>query len=287
MAIAVASGPSLAQESPSQELSVGLVPEINVFDQVERFEPLAAYLSEETGRDVRLTMLSSYGNIIQRIADNDVDAAFLGSLTAAVAITQLRMEPLVRPVNADGTAGYKGLLIARRDSGIGELEDTAGKTLALVDPATTAGYLYPLAYFRRQGIDELETHFSRVEFLGSHDAVIQAVRRGDSDIGAAKNTVFEQQGRLDPQLAEELRIFASSLLVPSNGLMVRESMNETLKTRIETALLTMDQDPAAATVLARLGFQRFVPVEVRDYANVFEIARQAGIDLSSFDFSTR
>ena len=44
---------------------------------------------------------------------------------------------------------------------------------------------------------------------------------------------------------------------------------------------------AVATVLERLGFQRFVPVEVQDYANVFEIARQAGIDLASFDFSGR
>ena len=117
---------------------------MNVFEQVERFEDLAEALSQQLDRPVRLTMISRYGDVVDRLAERKLDAAFLGSYNGALASVQLEMQALARPVNLDGTATYRGHILVRRDSAIDDVADMKGKRLALVDRSTTAGYLFPL-----------------------------------------------------------------------------------------------------------------------------------------------
>ncbi|MFC1837678.1 phosphate/phosphite/phosphonate ABC transporter substrate-binding protein, partial [Thermodesulfobacteriota bacterium] len=159
-----------ANAAPQEEsITIGLIPEMNVFKQRKRFEPLAAYLSKHMGITVKLSILSRYGNIIERIKEEHFDGAFLGSFTGALAISQLGVVPLARPINKDGTSTYYGHIFVRGDSNIKSAADMKGKTLALVERATTAGYVFPLAWFKRQGIDNIDTYFKEYYFTGSHD----------------------------------------------------------------------------------------------------------------------
>ena len=105
----------LAADSDAQEneLVIGLLPEMNVFKQKKRFEPLAAYLSERMEIKIKLTILSRYGNIIERIKADEIDGAFLGSFTGALAISQLGVIPLARPINMDGTSTYFGQIFVK------------------------------------------------------------------------------------------------------------------------------------------------------------------------------
>ena len=52
-----ASAASAAQPQ-RDEIVIGLIPEMNVFQQMERFRPLSKHLSEQTGRTVRFTVLT-------------------------------------------------------------------------------------------------------------------------------------------------------------------------------------------------------------------------------------
>ena len=140
-------GSSSNAGAQEESITIGLLPEMNVFKQKQRFEPLAAYLSERMGIAVKLSILSRYGNIIDRIKEEEVDGAFLGSFTGALAISQLGVVPLARPVNNDGTSTCFGYIFARKDSHIKETAEMKSKTLALVERATTAGYVFPLAWF--------------------------------------------------------------------------------------------------------------------------------------------
>jgi phosphonate transport system substrate-binding protein len=268
-------------DAARQELRIGLVPEMNIFEQVERFEPLAEHLSGRIGVPVRLTVLSRYGGIIDRISSKEVDGAFLGSFTAAEAITRLGMVPIARPVHADGTSTYQGYIIVRMDSGIENVHDMKGKSLALVDRATTAGYAYPLAYFRHHGVTDEQDHFGLIEFHGSHDQVIRAVLTGKADIGAAKSTVYDRLRRTDPQITGELRILAASRHVPSNGLLLSPNVERPLQKRIRTVLLSLERDPAGRPVLQKLGASGFVPTSENDYEPVTRISREAGLDLAA------
>jgi phosphonate transport system substrate-binding protein len=83
---------------------IGLIPEQNIFKQIERYEPLASYLSKKIDMKVRLTVLSRYGNIIDNFTSAGMDGAFFGSFTYTLAHARLGVEVLARPVNLNGTS---------------------------------------------------------------------------------------------------------------------------------------------------------------------------------------
>ena len=272
-------GTSSNAGAQEESITIGLLPEMNVFKQKERFEPLAAYLSERMGIAVKLTILSRYGNIIDRIKEEKVDGAFLGSFTGALAISQLGVVPLARPVNKDGTSTYFGYIFARKNSNIKETADMKGKTLVLVQRATTAGYVFPLAWFKLQGVKDINTYFSDHFFAGSHDAAIDAVLNNKADIGAAKNTIYERMRELHPQVDKELVILASSPRVPSNGLCVRNNLPEKHKEPLKNLLLNLHQDEKGVNVLLKFGAKHFVATSKEDYQPVINLAAEAAIDL--------
>jgi phosphonate transport system substrate-binding protein len=267
-----------------EKLTIGLLPEMNVFTQMQRYRPLADYLGRKLNIDVQLTMLSRYGNIIERLRENRIDAAFLGSFTGALAISQLNVEPLARPINLDGTSTYHGLLFVRKDSGIKNVPDMRNKTIALVERATTAGYIFPLAYFKRNGVEEYDTYLKEYFFAGSHDATIDAVYKKKADIGAAKNTIYDYYMSINPQVAEEIKILARSSPVPSNGLCVLPSVSKKMRTQLRETLLALDAGAEGREVLKKLRAIKFVPTARQDYEPVMDLAEDAGIDLESYSY---
>lgn len=273
--------------SSKDRLIIGLVPEMNVFKQKQRFQPLADYLTEKLGVTVELTMLSRYGNIVQRLRDAHVDAAFLGSFTGTLAISQLGVEPLARPINLNGTSTYHGHIFVRKDSGIKTIADMKGKTMAFVERATTAGFIFPLAYFKRQGVDDYSQYFKEYFFAGSHDATVDAVIKGEADIGAAKNTIFDFYMETNPQAKNEIVILASSPDVPSNGLCVIPTLDNELKKKIKSTLLELDKDPIGVGVLQKLRAIRFVETRKEDYQPVMDLSFEAGISLNDYRYNNK
>lgn len=273
--------PARAEPPPRRaELVIGLIPEMNIFAQKARFRLLGDYLGRKIKVPVRFMMLSRYGNILESFDAERLDGAFFGSFTGVLAIERLGVVPLARPVNLDGSSTYHGHVFVRKDSGLRKAADLRGKRMAFVDRATTAGYVFPLAWLREQGIRIRgpEKFFSEFYFTGSHDAAIVAVLEGKADVGAAKHSVFDRLRREDPRVDRDLVVLANSPPVPSNGLCVRADLEPDLREALRRALLDLERDPAGAAVLAQFGALRFVETSAEDYRPVLDLARAAGID---------
>jgi phosphonate transport system substrate-binding protein len=266
------------------ELTIGLIPEQNVFRQMKRYEPVGAYIREKTGLKIRFTILSRYGNIIDRFTAESLDGAFWGSFTGALAIQKLDVEPIARPLWLDGTSTYHGYLFVRKDSPIRSVADMKGRTVVFVEKATMAGYIFPMAYFREHGVYDLGAHFSEYYFAGSHDAAVAAVLDGKVDVGCAKNTIFRLMAARDSRVDDELLILAKSPTVPSNALGVRGDLDPAIKQKLVEALLNMAQDPDGRKALERFGAVRFLRTTKEDYVPVFDVAERAGIDLRDYEY---
>jgi len=194
-----------------QELLIGLIPEQNIFRQRERYLVLRKYLSERLGMTVNFTSLSRYGNIVERFSAERMDGAFFGSFTYGLARQQLGVEPLVRPLNLDGTSTYHGYIFARKDSGIRKAADMRGKRFAFVEHATTAGLPVSRWHISRQAASRMPSSSSaRASSPGAHDAAILAVLNREADVGAAKNTIYDQLAGENRRIEQELVILAAS-----------------------------------------------------------------------------
>lgn len=270
------------------ELKIGLIPEQNLFKQLDRHRPLGEYLSKKIGIPIKFTVLSRYGNIINSFENERLDGAFWGSFTGALAIDKLGILPLARPLSLDGTSTYFGIIFVAKDSPVKSAKEMKGKRIALVDRATTAGYLFPRAYLRESaGVTDFEGYFSQVFFAGSHDAAIKALVEGEADIACAKNTVYESMLKSDPSLTKKVQIIATSHTVPSNALGVRGDLDPTIVGKLKSALLEMGDTPEGLAILEKFGAKRFIPTASADYDPVFDLAKKAGIDPSKYNYENK
>ncbi len=270
-----------------QEILIGLIPEQNIFRQRERYHSLKKYLSDSLGITVNFTSLSRYGNIIEHFNSEKMDAAFFGSFTYALAHHQIGVEPIARPVNLDGTSSYHGYLFVRRDSGILKVGDMKGKRFAFVERATMAGYLFPLAYFKENGISRPSTFLGESFFAGSHDAAILAVLNREADIGASKNTIYDQMATENSRVEKELVILATSNVVPQNCLAVRKDLDPELKKALKKALVDMDKTEDGAEALHRFGARGFIETNDSDYGYIYKLSSEAGINLRVYRYENR
>jgi phosphonate transport system substrate-binding protein len=269
---------------PDKTILIGLIPEQNIFKQIERYEPLADYLSGKTGARINLKILPRYGNIINNFRSMGLDGAFFGSFTYALAHETLGVSAIARPVAPDNTSTYHGLIFVRKDSGIRTIADMKGKRFAFVDKATTAGYLLPLEYFHKNGVKDFRNHLRETYFAGTHEDAILDVLNGITDMGAAKNTVFQRMSEKDNRITKELVVLERSPDVPENGLALKIDLEETLRRKFREALLGMHDDPEGKKILERFGAIKFISTTDEDYDPVYRYAREIHLDLSQYDY---
>ncbi len=266
--------PVLAIEN-QQELLIGIEPEHNIFDQMERYRHLADYLSNQLGVEIKLTIMSRYGEVIKRFKSLRLDGAFLSPYTATMGIKELNLEPLVNPVTLNGESTTQGYIFVRKDSNIHSLENMKGGTIAFVDPSTLEGYLFPLVFLKQHGVSNINTFFSRYYFTGSHASTIYAVLDGRADIGAAKSTVYNRLVKSDPSIGQELDIMAESLKVPEFTLCIRSEIDQDLRKSLAELLLHMNETPEAQKVLKQFGAQRFIKSNKDDFSIIERMAQDA------------
>jgi len=271
----------LSKESP---LLIGLIPEQNIFDQLHRYEPLGDYITKKTGIPIHFKVLTRYGNIIENFAASGLDGAFFGSFTYTLAHSKLGVEVIARPEYISGVSTYHGLLFVRKDSGIKGINDMKGKTFVFVDKATTAGYLLPMAYFKKHGIHDYKSFFKETYFAGTHENAILDVLNKRADIGAAKNTIFDKLVNKNSRIKNELNIIDRSDDVPENGLAVRKDLSAPRKELLKQTLLNMDNDPEGMDVLTHFGCRKFIETTEDDYVNVYKLVQQIGLDLARYDY---
>jgi len=264
-----------------QQLLIGLIPEQSMFKQIERYEPLARYLSARTGIAIKLIVLPHYESILSSFKSQKLDAAFFGSFTYILAHARMGVQVMARPVDQHGISTYHGLMFVRKDGGISSVREMKGKRFAFVDRYTTAGYLLPLAYFKKAGVN-YRTYLKESYFTGTHEDAIYDVLDRKADIGAAKNTEFERLAATDMRVRNDLLILEQSPEVPENSIAVRNGLDAAIKEKLKAAMLTMHGDPEGARILANFGAQRFIETTDSDFRPVVEYARVIGIDLHTW-----
>jgi phosphonate transport system substrate-binding protein len=276
--------PAPVKRPPRATMVIGLMPEHNIFRQMERYEPLMAYLGNKTGIRFELKILPRYGNIVENFRSLELDGAFFGSFTYVLTHERIGVEVLARPENMKGISTYHGMIFVRKDSGIASVKDMKGKRMAFVDKATTAGYLLPLAYFQENGIFAYRKFLKEAYFTGTHEDAVLDVLTRKADIGAAKNTVYERMVAEHPDIVHSLKVLAVSPAVPENALGMRPGLGKDTLDKIRNALLEMDRDPEGMKVLRDFGARRFIGTANKDYAAVFRYAKEANIDLATYDY---
>lgn len=260
------------KKAPGKVVRFGFVPVRNVEEMTKEFTVLCDYLSKKTGYQFEVYPFKDYGTLLEKFITKEIDLATAGSFIAYRAIKELGAKPIARP-EKDGISFYTGLIVVRKDSGLKRVEDLKGKSFVYVDTNTSAGYLYPRALIKSLGYNPDE-FFSKVKFAGHHDAAFLAVYHRQADGGAAKNVVFYEIARNNPDFKNSMLILAESKGFPEKPIVARADFDPRLREKIKQVFLDMENDPDAKTVLETIKADRFIETSLTSFVEVEKLYKE-------------
>lgn len=257
----------------AEVLRVGLIPNQNPEEVEAQYEPLQEYLSAKLGREVELSVPTSYPAVVEAMASGRLDLAHFGGLTYVQARERTAVTPLVTEINPyTGTTKYHSLIIVPSGSDIQRVSELKGKTFAFGSVSSTSGSLYPAIMLREAGIDYRKDLREKI-YTGGHDATAQAVANGRVDGGGIEDRILydlEKEGVIDKG---SVRVIKKSAPIEGYPWAARGDLPEKLKNDITQAFLSMD-DPKLLDLMRAEGYERVRP---SDYDYVEEQARELGL----------
>lgn len=249
-------------------LRIGVIPEHDIFAQRRRYQAMADYLSGELKQPVELVTVSSYENIIADFSDHQIDAAFLGSLTAVLAVDQFQVQILVKAERAENQSGYSGVLFVPEASSIRSVNELAGQTLAVVR-TTMAAHLFPAYELKKASLLGTD-RAPKLLWVGTHDDVLSEVAAGRASAGAVKNLRMKQW--MDRNPSQRLRVLSESAAVPESAFAVRRDFSPETTAMLRKILLAMNASERGETTLKAFGAMRFSECSTHEFEPIYAMA---------------
>ena len=252
---------------------------------------VAHLLEVATGYRFESFVATSYAGVIEAMGAGRADIGWLNTFSYVIAHQKYGVEVRLVTVRF-GLPYYRAEIIAQSASGINSLADLKGKRFAFVDPASTSGYLFPLAGLKKAGYDPAK-FFGQTVFAGSHNNVVLAVYQGRAEAGAVFEDARASVQKTLPDVMQKLKVIWKSDPIPNDTVSFRKDLPADVKDRVSTALLRFSQDPAGLQALKSLyeiealaDYQLLVSkykVKASSldafYDPVRDVARYAGINL--------
>ena len=166
-------------------------------------------------------------------------------------------EPILRKWKK-GIAEYHSVIFVRKDSGINNLDDLKGKTIAFEDSNSTSAYYLPAYELLMAGLqleqlnsprDKARANFIGYVFSKQEINTSVWVHKGRTDAGALSNIDWQKNDHMPESFHADLKIIHHSLPIPRALESLRNDLPNAVKARIKQLLLAMDKDPAAYQVL--------------------------------------
>ena len=266
--------PYLAQ-AQMNVVRVGLIPSEDSRAMLESSKQLLEALEKNLGIKVQGFVAADYNGVIEAMRANHVEVAYLGPFSYVLGTTIAPIEAFATAETAkSGRTFYHSQIIARKDSGLKDVKDLKGRTVAFVDPSSTSGHLFPKAGLIKQGINP-DTYFGRVLFTGSHDANALAVANKRVDAATIADRIFDAAVQKKLVNADEIEVLWRSDPIPESPTCWRKNLPEDLKARIKTAFLNIRD----ITWADQGKLNRFVETNDAAYDVIRETAKALNLDL--------
>jgi phosphonate transport system substrate-binding protein len=267
-----------ASRAAEPGLHLALTPSQKPTNLLAAGEEFGQALGKLLGMPVRVTVASDYAAVVEALRNRTADLAFVHPGGYVLANREAGATIVAKNV-WHGKSSFTSRFYVRKDSGLKQLEDLRGKTVAFVDPASSSGYIYPMVMLIQRGLvknRDPKTFFREVVFSGAHDAGMRALLNGHVDALASFDMAREQY-LTEPAERERIVWIAETPPIPEAGIIARKALDPETFAKVRAALLKI-RAPAYADLLKRLyDIDGFEPAEDRDYDPV-----RAAMDLLGF-----
>jgi len=265
----------VAVTAAAQSLKVSAIPDEAPTELQRKFSPLGRYLEKETGMKVEFIPVSDYAAVVEGLASNKIDMAWLGGFTFVQA--RLRTGNAIPIVQRVEDEKFTSKFIANAASGISRLADLKGKNFTFGSVSSTSGHLMPRFFLLENKINP-DKDFKRVAFSGAHDATALQVESGKVEAGVLNASVWDRLVSERKVDTSKVKVIWTTPPYYDYNWTVRGSLDPALVKKLTNAFLKLD--PKVAQHQDILGLQRasrFIATKPENYKGIEQAARSAGL----------
>jgi phosphonate transport system substrate-binding protein len=257
-------------------LRVSAIPDEAPTELQRKFKPLGDYLKKATGMDVEFIPVTDYAAVVEGLATNKLDLAWLGGFTYVQA--RIRTHGGAVPiVQRAEDAKFTSRFIVPLNSTAKTLGDLKGKTFAFGAPSSTSGSLMPRYYLLKAGIDP-ERDFKSVAFSGAHDATVAFVAAGRAEAGVLNASVMDKLVEQHNANVAKVRVLAITPPYFDYNWTVRPGLDPSLTKKLTDAFLALDPSkPDMKAIMDLQRASRFIATTNANYDGIEAAARSAGL----------
>ncbi|MHA3737777.1 putative selenate ABC transporter substrate-binding protein [Pseudomonas sp. Eth.TT006] len=261
-------------------LRVSAIPDEAPTELLRKFEPLGAYLEQQLGMKVQFVPVADYPAVVEALATDRLDMAWLGGFTFVQAQLKTQGEgktSVIPLVQREQDAQFTSKFITA-DPNVKSLADLKGKTFAFGAVSSTSGSLMPRYFMLKNDNIKPEGYFSRVAYSGAHDATVAWVQAGKVDAGVLNASVWQKlvdAGKVD---TTKVKVFATTPAYFDYNWTVRGTLDPALAAKIKKAFLALDPaNPEQKKILDLQAASRFIDTKPENYKGIEEAARAADL----------
>lgn len=267
---------AFAASAQTTVLRVSAIPDEAPTELQRKFKPLGDYLKKETGLDVQFTPVTDYAAVVEGLASQKIDLAWLGGFTFVQAKlrTQGGAQPIVQRAEDEK---FTSKFIVPIDSPVKSLAELKGKSFAFGSPSSTSGHLMPRFFLKRDGIDP-DKDFKAVAFSGAHDATVAFVASGRAEAGVLNASVLDKLVETQNPNAAKVRVLATTPTYYDYNWTVRPGLDAALVKKLTDAFLKLDPAvPEHKEIMSLQRASKFVPTRTSNYDGIEAAAKAGGL----------
>ena len=244
----------------------------------EAWADFLAHMEEVTGKRVQFFPVDSNAAQIEAMRAGRLHVAGFNTGSNPLAVACAGFRPFTMMAAEDGSFGYEMELITYPGSGIEDVEDIKGKTLAFSSETSNSGYKAPSAILKSEYGMEAGTDFEAT-FSGKHDNTILGVANKDYPAGAIANSVRKRMLARDVISDDQIEIIYTSQTFPTTGYGVAHNLTPALQDKIKEAFASFEWEGSSLEEeFSKSGEAQFIPITVKNnWAVIRQIDEANGV----------
>ncbi|WP_049922238.1 PhnD/SsuA/transferrin family substrate-binding protein [Halopiger djelfimassiliensis] len=295
---------NLGAGDADDEITMILNPAESSVEIKSQYRPLIDHIESEVDISIEVDRAKSYTATLQALRS---DRCHLADTSPSAAVAGSEVGDIVGIRVQHGAARYFSLITTMPDSGIEELSDLEGETIAMGERLSVSGALAPMRMLKDAGLDtgtapdgdpvdftaRYAGHDKAREHLFNDDEIVAATTGAFATAAHVPKEQFKQQSDDFVEISadydnagtadEELQLLAVSDPLPRAPIMARSNWDDPIRDEIETAILEAEPEDLSHEEGYdgdELWFSNVVEGSHEDYEPIAEIIDELGLEFA-------
>lgn len=243
-------------EPPGRIYSIGVVPQFETRQMQAIWKPIISELEQRTDLQFDLQGSPDIPEFEKEFNSGKFDFAYMNPYHILMASSSQGYIPILR----DHSRQLNGVLVVRKDSGIKDVKQLDGKTLAFPSPNALGASLL----MRADLFDKFHIQI-QPRYVKTHDSVYLNVVLGQASAGGGVSKSLNQQS---PQVYDALRIIYKTQGIAPHPLAVHPRVAKSVQQKVYDAFISMGNSEPARIKLERIPIKQIGPANLADYQDL-------------------